>query len=203
MSSELGAGTGYIWLNRIFVKRHSRSRLWRNSDIRLSQFEIWVIATLVLVQLAIGLPLTALLMRVDFIANTVNLWPVVGILSPIVGWIGGRRLAKASPYARFTGENIFDWLIVTSDRSSSVLGRLVGRRVATNEMVSWIDGRPKTVEVIEWLGSARAPYAPRATADEGDTLRTLTLRPQVETDDWVAQVRARRRADAAKTGERA
>lgn len=185
---------GYVWLNRVFVKRERRFRPFgRGTDLRMSHFEVFVIGVMLLALGVVSLPVTAFLMRVDFISHFVNLWwfnvPVVFVIS----WFGGRRLAKASPYARFTGENIFDWLTVTADRKDSFLGRVVGKRVAVSQAESWISGRPQVVEVVEWLGSARVPYAPaRRFAERGRATNDLWLEPRVEVSDWADAARRAR-----------
>ncbi len=192
MSRDTGAAYGYIWLNRVFVKRGSSFRLWKTSDIRLSQFEVLVILVLLLVLMGITVPIIALIMSWSAFANVINLWPLL-LGNILAAWFFGRRLAKASPYSRFTGENIFDWFVVASDKRDTVLGRIFGHRVAVVEVTSWVNGKPQKVEAVEWIGSARAPDAPPRTGDmsETDTV-PLYLVPRSEPTPWVAQTRARR-----------
>jgi hypothetical protein len=193
--NQQGAAYGYIWLNRIFVKRGSGFRLWKSSDIRLSQFEAAVIIALAIVLMAVSVPIISLVMRWDFISSNINLWPFI-FINLFIAWMAGRSLAKASPYSRFTGENIFDWLVVTSDKRNTILGRVVGHRVAVNEVTSWVNGKAQPVEAIEWLGSARAPSAPPRRADMDDNdLSPVTLIPLVESTDWIDQVRSKRREE--------
>lgn len=196
MSNNQGAAYGYIWLNRIFVKRGGHIRLFKTSDIRLSRFEIIVIAVLTLLFMAVSVPIVFALMRIEFIGNTLDLYWAVIPINLFLGWKAGRALAKASPYSRFTGENIFDWFVVSADKRNTLFGKFIGHKVAVNEGVTWISGKPQPVEVMEWLGSARAPEAPPRTADMTDEnhLVPLTLVPRVEPGDWVAQKRAREKA---------
>lgn len=196
MDAQNGYELGYIWLNRIFVKRGAHFRLWKTSDIRLSSFEVIVMCLLTLVTIGVMIPIVTLLMRIPAIENTFNLWLMLS-LAPAIGWVAGRRLAKASPYSRYTGENIFEWLSVVSDRKHSLLARIVGRTVTTNTVETWIDGKPRAIEAVEWIGSARAPQmvtqTERSTAHERHELR---LQPQVEPTAWVEQARRMRREHA-------
>ncbi|HZL80727.1 MAG TPA: hypothetical protein VFC06_02120 [Demequina sp.] len=188
MNPMQGAELGYVWLNRVFVKKATFSRIG-STDIRLSRFDVIVISVLTLVFLALSIPIIYGLMKIPGLDSRVNLWPL-SLLSLVAAWVAGRRLAKASPFSRFTGENIFDWAVVTADKSDTVLGRIVGHRVATNEVTTWISGQPRPVVAVEWIGSARAPDAPPRTADsEDDDLVDVTLRPYVESTDWVRESR--------------
>ena len=193
MDHNMGAAYGYVWLNRIFVKRGSYFRLWKTSDIRLSRFEVVVMVVLALVFMGISVPIISFLMRWDAISNVINLWPFI-FLNLGVAWMMGRRLAKASPYSRLTGENIFDWLVVTTDKRDTLLGKIVGHKVAVTEVTSWVSGKPQSVEAVEWIGSARAPRAPRRKADSMPTdLVSIALRPRVAPTNWVAETRRARR----------
>lgn len=195
MNHSAGAAYGYIWLNRVFVKRGSHFRLWKTSDIRLSKFEAVVMAVIALALMAVSVPIVMLLMKWSFIAESIWLWPIL-LINLVLAWMIGRRVAKASPYSRFTGENIFDWMTVTSDKRNTLLGRVVGHRVAVNEVTSWVNGKPQSVEAIEWIGSSRAPQAPPHTAGmSDDALVTVTLRPRTDQTNWIQEVRDARRAE--------
>lgn len=196
MGNERAGAYGYVWLNRIFIKRGSSFRLWKTSDIRLSRFEAVVIILLALILMGISVPIIFFMMKWSFISDHINLWPFI-FVNLIIAWMLGRSVAKASPYSRHTGENIFQWLVVTSDKRNTLIGRVVGHRVATNEVHSWVDGKgfPRAVEAIEWIGSARAPSAPPRTADMDEyDLVPVHLLPRTEPTNWVEQVRAARRS---------
>jgi len=183
------AAYGYIWLNRIFVKRGDHFRLWKTSDIRLSRFDAFVILLTMLLFMLLSVPVIALLMRWSVVADNVNLWPLI-FLALAGGWWVGRMLAKMSPYSRYTGENIIDWAMVAADRRDVLLARLGGHRFAVTEVISWVNGKPQPVEAVEWIGSARAPDAPPRTAEmSDDDLIDVYLVPLVEPTDWVAEVR--------------
>lgn len=175
---------GSISLNGAFVQRARPIRIWRKVSLRLSVPEmIWIILS----TLAWAGVLTVawlVLSRLPVIGDLVSFFIILP--APLLGWPTGRRIARASPYRRFSGEGLTEYLWVQGDRAGSLLGRLLGGRpVAVSEERTRAGGRPLTVEAIEWVGTARAQRMPRNVHSRGTTAVDVILRPSAVPTDWV------------------
>ncbi len=181
---------GYLWLNSVFVVRQPRWRLWKRSSIRTSAVELIMVGISAFVIGAIVLGVSSVLALVPGLDQLIWPWALAVIAGPIFGWPTGRKLAKASPYRRLTGEGIGSYFAVQATNKSHLLGRIVGRTVATNTYTTWATGKRLPVLCVEWLGTARAPRAPKRPEPGSNVDRMdVYLKPRNFPTQWAGRTK--------------
>lgn len=192
-SDHRAVSLGSIWMNSAFVAPLSRPRrLWRRASVRVSVVQWFLIGVMFLVWFPtlyfVSLPFS----YIPGIRTLISPWIIAIIVSPILAWVTGRRLSRSAPYRRHTGEGLVSYLWVKSDQRGKILGRLVGRPVATNRYWSRATGRLREVECIEWIGTARCPQTVRRPeGTDSDHLVDYYLEPRTVPDNWVPRYRER------------
>ena len=185
--------TGSVWLDTVFVARAPRFRI-RKSSVRLSVPDIiWM----VIMGLFFGFLFYFILLPVSWLipdyVQPLLMAPLAGVS---LGWITGRRIAKASPYRTSTGEGIGSYLYVQADSKSYLLKRLFGRVVATSRYESKAGPRKQIINCVEWIGTARAAHMPKFDAEkdyneETGPILEIEFEEQTQQTDWLKQKRLR------------
>lgn len=182
---------GCISLNSAFVVRNRRMRIFKKKALRLSIPEmIWIsIASLIYVGL---FSLAILILGFVPIINELVSWFMV-IPAPIFGWFTGRRIARASPYRRHSGEGLGEYLWVQSDKLGPILGKIIGGHgFATSEVITMASGKSLTVESVEWIGTARAQLMPKYYPQKRNTSMDVILVPSSIPTNWALKTQAKR-----------
>ena len=188
---------GVMSLNSLFVVRTKKRRLFRKSTIRLSIAEmVWIAIS----TLALGALIFA---AVSSVQGIPGLRDVVSYfllaLAPPFGFIIGRQIARTSPYRRYSGEGLGEYLWVQRDKLSKEIGRVFGRGVAITRVMATVDGRRVPINAVEWLGTARATAMPRPrdkyyspSRDEKNDFVYLDLVPRSEPTNWAKRYQKKR-----------
>jgi len=188
---------GVMSLNSLFVIRNRKRRLFKKSTIRLSLAEmVWIsICTFSIAALTFGL--VASVSGIPGIRDVVSYWLL--LLAPIGGFLLGRQIARTSPYRRYSGEGLNEYLWVQRDKLSKEIGRVFGRGVAITRVMATVDGRKMPINAVEWLGTARASEMPRPknryyvpSADEKRDFVYLSLEPSTVSTNWVKKYQRNR-----------
>jgi len=188
---------GVMSLNSVFVVRNRKRRLFKKSSIRLSLAEmVWIaIATLSLGLIIFGI-VTAV-SGIPGVRDVVSYW--LEILAPIGGFIIGRQIARTSPYRRYSGEGLNEYLWVQRDKLGKEIGRVFGRGIAITREWATVENRKIPVNCVEWLGTARATMMPRPankfytpSQDEKADFVYLSLVPQTESTNWAKRYQQKR-----------
>lgn len=202
MSSENAAEAnavryGVMSLNSLFVVRDRKRRLFRKSTIRLSLAEmVWIgIVTFAIALIIVGI-VTAV-SGIPGIRDVVSYWLL--ILAPVGGYIIGRQIARTSPYRRYSGEGLNEYLWVQRDKLSKEIGRVFGRGVSLTRVYATVDGRKIPINAVEWLGTARATVMPRPkdkfytpSKDERRDFVYLSLEPRTVSTNWAKNYQRKR-----------
>lgn len=186
---------GSLWLNDVFVVRNSRFRLWRKSTIRLSLPEMLWIGIITILSALIIFFVTTFLHALPGIGTIVSPF-VFLVFAPLLGWFGGRRIARASPYRRYSGEGLGAYLMVQSDKRGTVMGRVIGRRIAVNHCVTFASGKRETVQCVEWVGTARSPLMPKYHPRGEHEYMEVELPPRDQPVEWIQKHRGQREQKA-------
>ena len=188
---------GVMSLNSVFVVRNKKRRLFKKSTIRLSLAEmVWI----GIVTLALGLIIFAgvsAVQGIPGIRDVVSYY--IMILAPIGGFIIGRQIARTSPYRRYSGEGLNEYLWVQRDKISKEIGRVFGRGVSITRAYATVDGRKIPVNCVEWLGTARTTSMPKPnnkfytpSVNEKEDFVYLKLVPRTESTNWVKRYQQKR-----------
>jgi len=188
---------GVMSLNSVFVVRNRKRRLFKKSTIRLSLAEIvWICISTV----SLGLIIFGIVSGVSGIPGVrdiVSYW--LEILAPIGGFIIGRQIARTSPYRRYSGEGLNEYLWVQRDKLSKEIGRVFGRGVSITRDYATVDGRRIPINCVEWLGTARTTMFPRPqnkfytpSQDENADFVYLSLVPQTKSTNWSKRYQQKR-----------
>ena len=188
---------GVMSLNSVFVVRNRKRRIFRKSSIRLSLAEmVWI----ALMTLAFGLIIVGIVTAVSGIPgirDVVSYWLLV--LAPVGGFISGRQIARTSPYRRYSGEGLNEYLWVQRDKLGKEIGRVFGRGIAITRDYATVDGRKIPINCVEWLGTARSTSMPRPqnkfytpSKDERSDFVYLSLVPQTESTNWAKRYQQKR-----------
>lgn len=185
---------GCVSLNSVFVVRKKQHRIFKKLSLRLSIAEIvWIGIT----TLALGLLIYGAVFAVSGIPgirDVVSYWLL--ILAPVGGFLIGRQIARTSPYRRYSGEGLNEYLWVQRDNLAKEIGRVFGRGVSVTRNYAMVDGRRIPVNCIEWLGTARATSMPRPknkyyvpSRQEKKDFVYLSIKPSTVPMNWVKSYR--------------
>lgn len=188
---------GSMWLNRVFVPPASRPRrLWARSSVRVSIVQMVFFGIFFILYALLLLGLGSLLTNIPGLNNLVGPWLLALIVSPPLAWVTARRVSRAAPYRRVSGEGMEAWFWVKADQVGPVMGTLVGRTIATNTYESWATGKRTEVECVEWLGTARLPRAAKRGIDVTEP-SVVDTRPRTVPDEWIRKSQQRNALRAA------
>jgi hypothetical protein len=188
---------GVMSLNSVFVVRNKKRRLFKKSTIRLSLAEmVWI----AICTLGIGLLIFGVISAVSGIPGIRDVVSYyLMILAPIGGFILGRQIARTSPYRRYSGEGLNEYLWVQRDKLSKEIGRVFGRGVSITRDMATVDGRKIPINCVEWLGTARSTSMPRPqnkfyspSVDERNDFVYLSLVPRTESTNWAKRYQQKR-----------
>lgn len=196
---ERAVAYGCISLNGAFVVRNKRLRIFKKRALRLSVPEmIWIILSTIFFVGVLALAVMVLSL-IPILQNLVSYLMLV--LAPFLGWFTGRRIARASPYRRFSGEGLGEYLWVQSDKLGPILGRLVGRKFAMSEVTTAASGKLLTVECVEWIGTSRAQLMPKYLPSRRNTSVDVILVPSTVSTDWARRLQHNRIQSGRKSFE--
>jgi hypothetical protein len=188
---------GVMSLNSVFVVRNKKRRLFKRSTIRLSLAEmVWIAIS----TLGLGLIIFGVIRGVSGIPGLRSVISYyLMILAPIGGFIIGRQIARTSPYRRYSGEGLNEYLWVQRDKIGKEVGRVFGRGVSITRSMATVDGRKIPVNCVEWLGTSRATSMPRPvnkfyspSRNEKADFVYLSLVPRTEATNWSKRYQQKR-----------
>ena len=188
---------GVMSLNSLFVVRSKKRRIWRKSTIRLSLAEMVWIAIVTLALGGIIFAIVTSVQGVPGIRDIVSYWLL--ILAPPLGYIIGRQIARASPYRRYSGEGLGEFLWVQRDNLGKQIGRVFGRGISVTRVMATVDGRKIPINAVEWLGTSMAATMPRPkdkfynpSRNEKLDFVYLDIVPQSESTNWAKRYQRKR-----------
>lgn len=190
---------GSVWLNDVFVPPRSRgSRLTRRSSIRVTPVQWFLMSLSFILLFFIAWGIFSLFVLIPGMDKFI-IPPITALLFALPsGVLLGRKLSRLSPYRALTGEGMLSYLWVKADSNSWILGRIIGRTVATNPYITRIDGTERSIECQELIGTARLSSAPKKVDAHDDGVQEVIFAPRTAPTDWIKtsrRLRGRHRSD--------
>lgn len=171
-----------LYLNDMFRFKDTPMRLFRTS-VRLGFVDyFWMI---VLFLAFIGV---TTLLRSLFGTMWIVLDPFVNIVEAgIIAWFAGRRIAHISPYRRKTGEGTSVWIFQQFRGLVNRVQAFLPRRIKYNTHRTFINGKYRDVECVEWIGTMKAPSMPDYSSEIDNKVSHHILYPRGVAKSWISK----------------